>query len=88
MVSDLSSPTVMTTITNKNETNISINPSIGLWRKPMPYGFMATFIHVDQPPTHAGVERVHAAIGRLLSTGKQFKGPRGLAALLLCCLAP
>lgn len=44
---------------------------------------MATFIHVDQPLTHAGIERVQAALGFLLATGKHFKGPRGLAALLL-----
>lgn len=44
---------------------------------------MATFIHVDQPLTHAGVDRVQAAADLLFSAGTHFKGPRGLAALLL-----
>ncbi|MDM0116234.1 hypothetical protein QTI66_29130 [Variovorax sp. J22R133] len=44
---------------------------------------MTTFIHVDQTLTHAGVERVEAAINQLSSAGKHFKGARGLAALLL-----
>jgi hypothetical protein len=46
-------------------------------------GSMVTFIHVEQALTHAGVERVEATFGFLYATGKQFKGPRGLAALLL-----
>jgi hypothetical protein len=44
---------------------------------------MTTFIHVEQPLTHAGVERVEAAIDHLSDAGRQFKGARGLAAFLL-----
>lgn len=44
---------------------------------------MPSFIHVDQPLSHAAVERADAVINYLRDVAKQFDGARGLAALLL-----
>jgi len=45
--------------------------------------FMTSFVHVDQPLTHPGVERAEAVIDQLREARKSFDGARGLAALLL-----
>jgi len=44
---------------------------------------MTSFVHVDQPLTHPGVERAEAVIDQLREARKSFDGARGLAALLL-----
>jgi hypothetical protein len=44
---------------------------------------MATFIHVDQPRFHAGVERLASAIAYLSTAMGQIRVTRALAALLL-----
>lgn len=63
---------------------IGINPSIGPDAVvSLTGGLHDHFIHVDQPQAHAGVERVEAAIVHFSEAGKQIKGERGLAALLL-----
>jgi len=44
---------------------------------------MTSFVHVDQPLSHPGVERAEAVINQLREARKSFDGARGLAALLL-----
>lgn len=44
---------------------------------------MTTFVHVDQPTSHPGVDRAEAVIDRLRAARQTFDGARGLAALLL-----
>ena len=44
---------------------------------------MTSFTHSDFPTTHLGVSRVEAAIDSARDIGGQFRGARGLVALLL-----
>lgn len=47
---------------------------------------MTSFVHVDQPATHPGVERAEEFIDGVIAIRKRFDGARGLAALLLAAI--
>ena len=47
---------------------------------------MSSFIHLNPPAAHAGVDRTSAAFDHLRSVGRSFNGSRGLAALLLAAM--
>lgn len=47
---------------------------------------MTSFVHVEQPASHPGVERAGAIIDRLHAMRRKFDGARGLAALLLAAI--
>ncbi len=47
---------------------------------------MTSFVHVEQPATHAGVARAEAAFGAARELGRRFDSTRGLAAMLLAAI--
>lgn len=47
---------------------------------------MTSFVHVDQPVSHPGVDRAEAVIDRVRAARRGFDGARGLSALLLAAI--
>lgn len=47
---------------------------------------MSSFVHVDQPLSHPGVARAEQVIGYVQEQSRQFKGTRGLSAVLLAAI--
>ena len=47
---------------------------------------MTSFVHVDQPTSHPGVDRAEALFSWARGTRRNFEGARGLAALLLAAI--
>ena len=47
---------------------------------------MTSFIHVEKPATHPGIDRAEAAFDRARAARRGFDGARGLAALLLAAI--
>jgi hypothetical protein len=47
---------------------------------------MTSFVHVDQPTSHPGVDRAEAVVDHLRTVRKGFDGARGLAVLLLAAI--
>ncbi|MDM0014344.1 hypothetical protein QTH87_18030 [Variovorax sp. J22P168] len=47
---------------------------------------MTSFVHVDQPISHPGVERAEAVVERVRAARRGFDGARGLSALLLAAI--
>lgn len=47
---------------------------------------MTSFVHVEQPATHAGVARAEAAFSAARELGRRFDSTRGLAAMLLAAI--
>lgn len=47
---------------------------------------MSSFIHIDQPVEHPGINRASAAFDHVRNAGHSFNGARGLAAVLLAAM--
>ena len=47
---------------------------------------MTSFVHVDQPTSHPGVNRAEALVDHLRTVRRGFDGARGLAVLLLAAI--